>query len=95
VRALAIPRSLAAAASRFGAGERSAAQLIEPVRAALAEAGLRPDYAEIADPEGLFPLAASSHVPARALIAVAVYCGSTRLIDNLVLGEDPAPVVPD
>ena len=27
-----------------------------------------------------------------ALLAVAVFCGPARLIDNAVLGEDPAPV---
>jgi len=90
-RALAIPRALAAAAAAFAAGERGAALLIEPVRARLREAGLRPDYAEIADPDGLFPLDPASRVGERALIALAAFCGTTRLIDNLVLGEDAAP----
>lgn len=92
-RALAIPRALAGAARAFAAGERSASALIEPVRAALLAADLRPDYAEIADPEGLFPLSPGAAVGERALIAIAAFCGSTRLIDNLVLGEDAPPVV--
>jgi len=92
-RALAIPRALATAAAAFQAGVRLASSLIEPVRAALREAGLRPDYAEIADPEGLFPLDPTAAVGDRALIALAAFCGTTRLIDNLVLGEDAAPTV--
>jgi pantoate--beta-alanine ligase len=92
-RALAIPRALAAAAAAFRGGERLARSLIEPVREALREAGLRPDYAEIADPDALFPLDPGAVVGDRALIALAAFCGTTRLIDNLVLGEDAAPTV--
>ena len=91
-RALAIPRALTEAAAAFGEGERRAGALIDPVRAALAAAGLRPDYADIADPDDLFPLAADALVGERALIALAAFCGTTRLIDNLVLGEDAAPM---
>jgi pantoate--beta-alanine ligase len=90
-RALAIPRSLAAAGAAFRAGERRAGALIEPVRAALRQAGLRPDYAEIADADQLFPLALDALVGERALLAIAAFCGTTRLIDNLVLGEDALP----
>jgi pantoate--beta-alanine ligase len=92
-RALVIPRGLARAAAAFAAGERRAAALIEPLRAGLREAALRLDYADIADPEGLFPFEPGALVGERALIAVAAFCGVTRLIDNLVLGEDVAPVV--
>jgi pantoate--beta-alanine ligase len=92
-RALAIPRALAEAAAAFAAGQRRAGALIEPVRAALGAAGLRPDYAEIADADELFPLAPDAPVGDRALIALAAFCGTTRLIDNLVLGEDAAPVL--
>jgi len=92
-RALAIPRALGAAAAAFAAGEHGAAQLIEPLRAALGAAGLRADYADIADPEELSPFAAGARVGERALIALAAFCGTTRLIDNLVLGEDVAPMV--
>jgi len=92
-RALAIPRALAAAAASFAAGERGAGALIEPLRARLREAGLRLDYAEIADPDELFPLEPGTQVGPRALIALAAFCGTTRLIDNLVLGEDAAPTL--
>jgi pantoate--beta-alanine ligase len=90
-QALAIPRALAAAAARHAAGERGARALIEPVRAALTAAGLRADYAEIADPDELLPFEADARVGERALVALAAFCGTTRLIDNLVLGEDAAP----
>jgi pantoate--beta-alanine ligase len=92
-RALAIPRALAQAAAAFAEGERAAGALLQPVRDALQAAGLRADYVEIADPDGLFPLALSAPVADRALIAVAAFCGATRLIDNLVLGEDAAPLL--
>jgi pantoate--beta-alanine ligase len=92
-RALAIPRALAAAAAAFGAGERRAGALIEPVRAALAAAQLRVDYADVAEPDLLVPFEATAVVGERALLALAAFCGTTRLIDNLVLGEDVAPRV--
>jgi pantoate--beta-alanine ligase len=92
-RALAIPRALAGAAAAFVAGERRAGALIGPVREALAGAGLRLDYADVADAERLFPFRTDDTVGDRALIALAVHCGTTRLIDNLVLGEDAPPQV--
>lgn len=92
--ALAIPRALARASAAFSHGERRAGALIEPVRAEIAAADLQLQYAEIADPDQLFPLRSETHVEGRALIAVAAFCGATRLIDNLVLGEDEAPRVP-
>lgn len=94
-QALAIPRALAGAARAFAAGERRAGALIAPVREALAAAQLRADYADIAEPDQLFPLDLGAPVGERALIAVAAFCGTTRLIDNLVLGEDPAPKLGD
>lgn len=90
-QALSIPRALAGAAAAFASGERHAAALVEPVRAALTAAGLRLEYAELTDAEQLVPFGAEATVGARALLAVAAHCGSTRLIDNLVLGEDVAP----
>lgn len=92
-RALAIPRALAVAAAAFASGARRAGALIEPVRAALSAAGLRLQYADICDPDQLFPMDPAAEVGARALIALAAFSGTTRLIDNLVLGEDAAPLV--
>jgi pantoate--beta-alanine ligase len=92
-RALAIPRALAGAAAAFASGERRAGALIEPVRGALGAAGLRLQYADLCDPDQLFPIDPAADVGARALIAIAAFSGTTRLIDNLVLGEDAAPRV--
>ena len=88
-RALAIPRSLANAVRAFGAGERNADALKGPVVQTLTEAGLRIDYVEVADPDDLTP--ATGAASARALIAIAAFAGVTRLIDNVVLGEETGP----
>jgi pantoate--beta-alanine ligase len=63
-RALAIPRALAT-----GDPDRA--------RAALADAGLEPEYVAVADLDG-------------PTLALAVLVGSTRLIDNVPLEGDPA-----
>jgi pantoate--beta-alanine ligase len=86
-----IPAALAAAVRRFEAGERRAAELRVPVEARLREAGLRLDYVELRGPDELEAIDDSAQIGARALLAVAVFAGKTRLIDNVVLGEDEAP----
>jgi pantoate--beta-alanine ligase len=91
-QALAIPRALSQAARRFSAGERRASALLEEVDEALDRAGLRVDYASVTDPEELQPFASDERVGERALLAVAAFVGVTRLIDNVVLGEDAAPI---
>jgi pantoate--beta-alanine ligase len=90
-RALAIPRSLASAVRAFAAGERSAHALKDPVVRMLTEAGLRIDYVEVADPDDLAPAPGTAVVGSRALLAIAAHAGTTRLIDNVVLGEEPGP----
>jgi pantoate--beta-alanine ligase len=95
VRALSIPRSLSEAVRRFAAGERGARALRVIVERALGDAGLVADYVSIADPERISPFADSATIGAadRALLAVAVFAGRARLIDNVVLGEDSPPIV--
>lgn len=88
-RALAIVSGLRQAHDAWEGGERGAETLrmiaAEPVRAAFD----RLDYVAAADPETLLtPAETSSN---RLLIAVAAHLGKTRLIDNVVLGEDPRP----
>jgi pantoate--beta-alanine ligase len=90
-RALAIVRALSEAARRFAAGERSAGALRGEVVGALEAAALRIDYVCLADANELVPYADDTPLPERALLALAVFCGATRLIDNFVLGEDAAP----
>ena len=65
----------------------------EPARRALSEAGLRIDYVTLADADSLRPFDAGAQVGERAVLAVAAFSGATRLIDNVVLGEDAAPAV--
>ncbi len=65
------------------AGERDTARLRAGLREELAHGTrLRLDYADIVDTETLQPL---PRLRGRALVAVAVYVGTTRLIDNVVL----------
>jgi pantoate--beta-alanine ligase len=90
--AVAIPRALSAALRRFSSGERSVAELRAGVLARLEQAGLRPDYVTLADAESIEPLPDGAGASDRALLALAAFAGSTRLIDNVVLGEDPAPI---
>jgi pantoate--beta-alanine ligase len=90
-RALSIPGALRAAVTSFAAGERGVHALRKPVERALTEAGLRVDYVQIADPDEVTRLADTAQTAARALLAVAAFAGSTRLIDNVVLGEEPGP----
>lgn len=85
-QALGLSRGLVAAREAFDAGERRPDRLL----AVLAEVvehhpGLRLQYAEVVDPETLEPVAASA--PGQ-VVAVAGFSGRTRLIDNVVLGEE-------
>lgn len=71
---------LAAAASR----ERSAEQVLRLVRQQIESAPLaRIDYAEIVGADDLQPRLT---IAPRTLLAVAVFFGRTRLIDNILLG---------
>jgi pantoate--beta-alanine ligase len=78
-----LQRALAAAAGRVREGETDAARLIASVRAAIAAEPLaRLDYAEAVDDETLEPV---GEVRRPVLLAVAVFFGKARLIDNVVL----------
>jgi len=91
-RALVIPRALTSAVNAFNAGERNVSVLREGVRASIAASTDRIDYVELTHPDTLQILGASERVLERSLFAVACHIGKTRLIDNVVLGEDPAPI---
>ena len=91
-QAVAIPEALSAAVRQFERGARRAGALSVPVTEALALAGLKPEYVTIADADELSPLSDDTQIEDRALLAVAARVGATRLIDNVVLGEDPAPI---
>jgi pantoate--beta-alanine ligase len=91
-RALAIPRALSAAARAFAAAERNVGVLRGAALSTLEEAGIRLDYATLAEADQLVPFADSARLGERALFAIAGFVGKTRLIDNVVFGEDPAPI---
>jgi pantoate--beta-alanine ligase len=91
-RALAIPEALSQAVRAFEAGERRPDRLVATVESTLTEATDRIDYVELADPDSVALLPDDEPVSGRALLAVAAHVGKTRLIDNVVLGEDPAPL---
>ena len=82
-RALILHRALDAASRLVGDGEMNA----EVLRSAMIEvfasdANVRVDYAAIVDPATLLPVDDTSR---GALIAVAAWVGSTRLIDNVLV----------
>ena len=83
-RALALSRGLHAAERRYAEGERDAAALLAAAAAAIDPSGLVPEYLVVVDPQTLAPL---ERVADRALVAIAARVGTTRLIDNVLLGE--------
>lgn len=81
--ALVLQQSLRCVQQEFAAGERNAAKLISAAKEVFAHSpDVVLDYFEIVDPDTLDPV---GHISQPALIAVAAFVGSTRLIDNLVL----------
>ncbi|HEX6494228.1 MAG TPA: pantoate--beta-alanine ligase [Acidobacteriaceae bacterium] len=82
-QALVLSTALNVIAATYRAGQKDVARLLESGRSVLAaEPEVRLDYLEIVHWETLLPL---SEARPGALVAVAAYVGSTRLIDNLIL----------
>lgn len=85
-RALLLHGSLLHVQRLVDAGEREAAKLVVAGREAFAaEGSVRLDYFELVDPDTLDPV---EDVSGGALAAVAAFVGSTRLIDNILLGKN-------
>jgi pantoate--beta-alanine ligase len=82
-----IHKSLQTVAAAYAAGERDAEKLRGIGLGVLAQSDrIRPQYWDVRDPESL---GAITTVGARgALCAVAAHLGTTRLIDNLVIGPE-------
>lgn len=91
-RAAAIPRGLSDAARAFAAGERRVRELVRLVRARVEPIADSIDYVDAADPETLRVFGGDQTAPERTLVALAIRTNGARLIDNIVLGEDPAPI---
>jgi pantoate--beta-alanine ligase len=89
-RALCIAAGLDAAVRRFATGERSGRELERVARERIESAATSIDYVDARDADTLAPI--PDEIGARALLAVACRIGATRLIDNVVLGEDPPPL---
>jgi pantoate--beta-alanine ligase len=87
-RALGIVSGLRSAHDAWSRGERRA----DTLRSLAAERVHldfdRVDYVAVVDPD---TLVTPTDSPSRLLIAVAAHLGTTRLIDNVVLGEDRRP----
>jgi len=90
-KALALSRGLSAAARAFERGERRAGTLRTLALAEVEQVASSIDYVTLADAAALVPFDDGADVGARAVLAIACRVGTTRLIDNVVLGEDPAP----
>jgi pantoate--beta-alanine ligase len=82
-QALALHRGLDAAQAAVKAGERSAAAIVAAARAPIEAApDARIDYVELRDAD---ELTAVDELARPAVLALAVFVGKTRLIDNRVL----------
>jgi len=78
-----VPRALEAAADSVRAGEQSATAVVARAAAVIAaERRARLEYAEVRDPETLAEVA---EVAGPSLLALAVWVGGVRLIDNRLL----------
>ena len=83
-QALALRRGLDAAEAADAAGERDAGRVRATARQAMTGLGVEPEYLELVDPGTLAPVAT---IAGPVLVAVAARIGSTRLIDNTIIGE--------
>jgi len=84
-QALVLHRALVQVERRFTSGERDVQRLVSAGKQVIAgEPAAKLDYLEIVDPDTLEPV---SDLSCGALVAVAVWIGATRLIDNLSLPQ--------
>src|ERR1700683_4070646 len=84
-RALALHRALTRVQRMADGGQRKTSELVAAGRAEfVGESSVRLDYLEIVDPDTLDPV---DSISSCALVAVAAFVGSTRLIDNILLGK--------
>ena len=81
-QAAALPLALAAAADQVRTGTHRAQALTAQLIQQLEAAGLEVEYAELVAPHSLEPL---QQVQGLALLAAAVHCGPSRLIDHCLL----------
>ncbi|OGC36226.1 pantoate--beta-alanine ligase [candidate division WOR-1 bacterium RIFOXYB2_FULL_48_7] len=83
--AVVLYRSLKMAKEEIEGGERDARKITFKIRSLIgSEPSVRIDYVAVADPETLEDVV---DIRGRVVIALAVYLGKTRLIDNLIVGK--------
>jgi pantoate--beta-alanine ligase len=83
-----LSKALGAAHGAFGAGTTDPAALVDTAhRVLVTDPAIRPEYVEAVHPESLQPVAVAG---GDTLLAVAVRLGTTRLIDNIILGQGVA-----
>jgi pantoate--beta-alanine ligase len=80
-RAVCLHQALIQCKEQIDAGQRDAAVLKSQMQEIIRQKGGKIDYVEIVDAETLSPRT----LEGRVIIAVAVFLGKTRLIDNLLL----------
>lgn len=83
-RALALSRALDAAERTVLTGARRRGPILAVAQCVLREAGVSPDYLELAHPD---TMAAVQTIEGGALLLVAAHFGAVRLIDNRLLAE--------
>jgi pantoate--beta-alanine ligase len=91
-QATAIYRGMHAASAAFASGERAVPKLLSLAQAPIAEHFDSQDYVTVADADSL--ATAVDQAPAKSVMLVAARLGTTRLIDNCLLGHEclEAPV---
>jgi pantoate--beta-alanine ligase len=82
-RALAVPQALREVTDAAAAGTADLEALRARALARLEASGIRPEYMAFVDPATFAPV---DTVDGPVLVAIAARVGSTRLIDNIVLG---------
>jgi pantoate--beta-alanine ligase len=82
-RALALPRALEAARGAVAGGQRDPAAIAHAARAAMAAAGVEPEYLELVEPDTFARVRRIDEEP--VLLALAARVGDVRLIDNELL----------
>jgi pantoate--beta-alanine ligase len=78
-----LSRSLECAASLIATGERDAAVIKQAITSLIAQEDVaRVDYLEVCDAESLAPV---TRIQGKIVVALAVWMGRTRLIDNIMV----------
>ncbi len=91
-RALSIPKALSKAHKLFAETDITAGLVLYEVKSQIEKEADEVHYIIAADPDTLSPVPENAQCK-KLLIAIAAKFGSTRLIDNIVLGEDNCPCV--